>query len=279
MRQLAAVVLAALSASMYSLATSLQALEARRVPSSEALRASLIARLVRRPLWLAGTAAGIVAWPLQALALALGSVALVMPALGFGLIVLLVLGVRVLHERIGPREIGGVLAIVGAVAILGFAAPPETGSFTTAGTWIIALSLFVIAPAPYLLRAARRAGGLPTSVAAGLGWAWVGFGTSLLDLALAQRNWWALLAWGAAVAAASWGALLDEMTSLQTWAATRAIPVTFGIEMILPAALAPFLTHAAPLHPWFFGGALVLAIAGVVVLGTSRAVSRAVTAG
>ena len=202
MRQLAAVVLAAVSASMYSLATALQALEARRAPSSESLRASLIARLVRRPLWLAGTAAGIVAWPLQALALALGSVALVMPALGFGLIVLLVLGVRVLHERIGPREIGGVLAIVTAVAILGFSAPPETGSYTTAGTWIVALSLFVIAPAPYLLRAARRAGGLPTSIAAGLGWAWVGFGTSLLDLALAQRNWWALLGWGAAVAGA-----------------------------------------------------------------------------
>jgi drug/metabolite transporter (DMT)-like permease len=277
MRELAAVVLAAVSASMYSLATSLQALEARRVPSSEALRASLIARLARRPLWLAGTAAGIVAWPLQALALALGSVALVMPALGFGLIVLLVLGVRVLHERIGPREIGGVLAIVGAVAILGFSAPSETGSFTTAGTWIIALSLFVIAPAPYLLRGVNRAGGLPTSIAAGLGWAWVGFGTSLLDLALAHRNWWVLLAWGAAVAAASWGALLVEMTSLQAWKATRAIPVTFGIEMILPAAVAPFFTHASPPHPWAFIGALVLAVGGVVVLGTSRAVARAAT--
>jgi drug/metabolite transporter (DMT)-like permease len=277
MRELAAVVLAAVSASMYSLATSLQALEARRVPSTEALRASLIARLVRRPLWLAGTAAGIAAWPLQALALALGSVAIVMPALGFGLIVLLVLGVRVLHERIGPREIGGVLAIVGAVAILGFSAPAETGTFTTAGTWIIVLSLFVIAPAPYLLRAANRAGGLPTSIAAGLGWAWVGFGTSLLVLALAQRNWWVFAAWGAAVAAASWGALLDEMTSLQTWKATRAIPVTFGIEMILPAALAPFLTHEHPPHPWAFAGALVLAVGGVVVLGTSRAVARAAT--
>src|SRR5262249_40723474 len=187
MRELIAVVLAALSASMYSLATSLQALEARKVPSSEALRASLIARLIRRPLWLAGTAAGIVAWPLQALALAFGSVALVMPALGFGLIVLLVLGVRVLHERIGVREIGGAVAIIGAVAILGFAAPPETGSFTTTGTWIVALSVFLVAPAPYLLRALGHAGGLPTSIAAGVGWAWVGLGTSLLDLAVADR--------------------------------------------------------------------------------------------
>jgi drug/metabolite transporter (DMT)-like permease len=275
MRELIAVALAAVSASMYSLATSLQALEARRVPSSEALRASLIARLIRRPLWLAGTAAGIVAWPLQALALAFGSVALVMPALGFGLVVLLVLGVRVLHERIGPREIGGAVAIVAAVAILGFAAPPETGAFTTAGTWIVGLSALVIAPAPYLLRAARRAGGLPTSVAAGLGWAWVGLGTSLLDLAIADRNWLALAGWGIAVAAASWGALLDEMTSLQTWNATRAIPVAFGLEMVVPAALAPFLTHASPPHPWAFAGALVLAAVGAIVLGTSRVVGHA----
>src|SRR5215831_15835059 len=147
MRQLLAVVLAALSASMYSLATSLQALEARRVPTTEALRASLIARLIRRPLWLAGTAAGIAAWPMQAAALAFGSVALVQPALGFGLIVLLFLGVVLLHESVGLREIGGVLAIVGALVVLGFSAPKETGSFTTGGSWAIALALIVIGPA------------------------------------------------------------------------------------------------------------------------------------
>src|SRR5262249_11464817 len=177
------------------------------------------------------------------------------------------------------REIGGAFAIVGAVAILGFAAPPETGDFTTTGTWIVALSVFVIAPAPYFLRMAGRAGGLPTSVAAGLGWAWVGLGTSLLDLSVADRNWLAFVAWGAAVAAASWGALLDEMTSLQTWTATRAIPVAFGIEMVLPAAVAPFLTNASPRHAVAFAAALVLAVAGAVVLGTSRAVGRAAVAG
>src|SRR5262249_59632784 len=123
MRELIAVVLAALSASMYSLATSLQALEARRVPTSEALRASLIARLIRRPLWLAGTAAGIAAWPLQALALAFGSVALVMPALGFGPVALLIPGVRVLHERLRPREIRGAVPLVGAGGIPGSPAP------------------------------------------------------------------------------------------------------------------------------------------------------------
>src|SRR5581483_11702481 len=144
---------------------------------------------VRRPLWLAGTAAGLLAWPMQAAALAVGSVALVQPALGFGLVVLLVLGVTVLHERIGPRDVAGTLAIVAAVAILAFSAPTETGSFTHAGVWAIGLALIVIGPAPYILRVLGQPGGLPTSIAAGLGWAWVGFGTSLLDEAIGDRHW------------------------------------------------------------------------------------------
>jgi hypothetical protein len=274
-RALLAVVLAAVAASMYALSTSLQALEARRAPRSESLRASLIAGLARRRLWLAGTVAGILAWPLQAGALSLGSVALVQPALGFGLVVLLVLGVRVLHESIGAREMAGVLAVVAAVAILGWAAPAETGSFTSTGTWLVGLAAVVVAPAPYLLRLAGRPGGLPTSIAAGLGWAWVGLGTSLLDDAVGGRHWLAALGWAAAIAAASWGSLVDEMTSLQTWPATRAIPISFGLEMTAPAALAPFLTHRHPPHTAAFVAGLALACVGAVALGGSRAVARA----
>ena len=199
MRTFTAVLLAALTASLYALATSLQALEARQAPKSEALSASLIARLIRRPLWVIGTVAGLLAWPLQAIALSFASVTLVQPTMGFGLVVLLVLGVRVLHESVGPREIAGVLAIAGGVAVLGWAGPSQTGSFTTVGTWVTAVALIVVAPAPYVLRRLGRAGGLPTSVAAGLGWACLGLGTALLDAAVADRHLVVVLAWGAAM--------------------------------------------------------------------------------
>jgi len=275
MRTFVAIVLAAVTASLYALATSLQALEARHAPKHEALSASLIARLVRRPLWLAGTAAGLFAWPLQAVALSFGSVTLVQPALGFGLVVLLVLGVRVLHETIGAREVVGVLAIAAGVAIVGWAGPSQTGSFTTTGTWVTGIALLAVVPAPYVLRRFGHAGGLPTSVAAGLGWALLGLGTSLLDVALADRRFVVALAWAAACGAAAWGALLAEMTSLQTWAATRAIPVAFGLEMAVPAALAPFLTHRQPPHAVAFGLGLAVACAGAIALGTSQAVARA----
>ena len=275
MRETLAVLAAAATATLYALSTSLQALEARRAPAEEALRASLIRRLLRRPLWLAGTACGLLAWPVQAVALAVGSVALVQPALGFGLVVLLLLGVIVLHERVGVREIVGVAAIASAVGLLAWAAPSTTGAFTTGGTWAVGLSVLVVAPSPYLQRALGRAGGLPTSIAAGLGWAWVALGTTLLDEALADRRWLAVLGWAAGVGATSWGALLDEMTSLQTWAATRAIPVAFCLEMLVPAALGPVLAHDPPRDRPLFALALVLAGAGAVAVGSSRAVARA----
>ena len=275
MRAFLAVVLAALTASLYALSTSLQALEARRTHGSTALRASLIAGLVRRPLWVAGTAAGLLAWPLQAVALSIGSVGLVQPALGLGLVVLLALGVFLLHEPIGARETGGVLTIAAAVAILGHAAPAQTGSFTGGGTWAVGAAFVLIAPAPYLLRVLRRAGGLPTSVAAGLGWTWVALGTALFDVAVADRRWAAVVGWGLAVGVSSWSTLLAEMTSLQTWPATRAIPIAFGLEMALPPAVEPLLTHARSPHPTAFGIGLALAVAGAVLLGTSRAVARA----
>lgn len=275
MRAVIAVILAFAAASLYALSTSTQALEARRTPRETALRASLIARLVRRPVWLAGTIAGIVAWPAQLAALAFGSVALVQPAIGFGLVVLLVLGVTMLHESIGVREIAGVAAIAGAVALLGWAAPPQTGNFNREATWAIAVSLAVVGPAPFLLRRAGRAGGLATSIAGGVGWAWVALASSLLDEAIADRRFLVALLWGAGVGIASWGALIAEMTALQCWPATRAIPVVFGIEMLVPAALSPGLTDALPPHPAAFGLGLLVAAAGAALLGTSKTVGSA----
>ncbi|HEY0416554.1 MAG TPA: hypothetical protein VGC78_09225 [Gaiellaceae bacterium] len=275
MRPALAVLLAFATATLYALSTSLQALEARRTPGSTALRPSLIGRLVRRPLWVAGTAAGAVAWPLQAAALALGSVALVQPALGFGLVVLLVLGVRVLHEQVGVREVVGVAAVAAAVALLGWAAPAETGGYTHAGTWIVGAGILALAPAPVLLRRAGRSGGLATSVVAGVGWAWVALATSLFDQSLADRSLLWAAVWGVGVGIVSWGALITEMSALQTWPATRAVPIAFGLEMLLPAAAAPALTRVSPPHPAAFAGAVVLAAAAAALLGGSRAVARA----
>ena len=275
MRVLVAILLGGLTSALYALSTSLQALEARRTPADTALRAKLLEALARRRLWLFGTACGLIAWPLQALALSLASVAIVQPALGLGLIVLLVLGVLLLHERIGPRELAGALSIAVAIAVLGWAAPPETGAFTRGGQIVVVALLAVAAGGPYLLRALGRADGLATSIAAGVAWAAVGLATALIDGALAERHWLAALAWGTGAAGAGWSGLLSEMSALQRWPATRSIPVVFGIEMALPAALAPIVTKTSPGHTTSFVAALGMALGGAVLLGSSRAVARA----
>src|SRR5436305_3282942 len=245
MRVFVAILLGGLTSSLYALSTSVQALEARRAPKEAALRASLLEGLVRSRLWLAGTAAGVIAWPLQAVALALASVAIVQPALGLGLIVLLVLGARVLHESVGVREVAGAAAITGAIAVLGWAAPSQTGAFTRGGQAVVVALLVAAAAGPYALRLLGRAGGLATSVAAGVAWAALALATALIDGAIAERHWLAVLAWGAGAAAAGWSGLLAEMSALQSWPATRSISVVFGLEMCLPAARVSFLTRRA----------------------------------
>ena len=267
MRAFAAIVLAGISSGLMALSTSLQALEAREQPRETALRAALLQRLVRRRIWLLGGLAGVGAWVCQALALSFGSIALVQPALGLGLVVLLFLGVRMLHEKVGLREKLG-------------AAQPSTGAFTRAGMVVVIVWVVGVAVAPQILRMLNSQSGLITAVVAGLGWAAVGLATALLDEAFAHHHWFVVLAWGVAVGAASWGALLSEMTSLQCWPATRAIPIAFALEMVVPAAVAPGLTHhgAGPAGGIPFAGALLVAALGATLLGSSRAVAGTVAA-
>jgi len=280
MRAFAAIVLAGISSGLMALSTSLQALEAREQPRETALRAALLQRLVRRRIWLLGGLAGVGAWVCQALALSFGSIALVQPALGLGLVVLLFLGVRMLHEKVGLREKLGVAAIVASIAVLGWAAPASTGAFTRAGMVVVIVWVVGVAVAPQILRMLNSQSGLITAVVAGLGWAAVGLATALLDEAFAHHHWFVVLAWGVAVGAASWGALLSEMTSLQCWPATRAIPIAFALEMVVPAAVAPGLTHhgAGPAGGIPFAGALLVAALGATLLGSSRAVAGTVAA-
>jgi hypothetical protein len=165
--------------------------------------------------------------------------------------------------------------------VLGWAAPASTGTFTRIGVVLVVMWVVLVGVAPQILRAAHSESGLVTSVVAGFGWAGVGLATAFVDGALADRDWLAALGWLLGVAVASWGALLAEMTSLQCWPATRAMPIAFGLEMVAPAAVAPELTRAGagPLHGLPFAGALLITACGAALLGSSRVVARTVAEG
>src|SRR5881396_2862751 len=115
------------AASCYDTGYALQAVEARRAPGRYALRPALLAHLLRRPLWVGATLLSLLGWPLQILALAHAPLTLVQPTLALGLLLLLALGVRILHERVGPREMAAVAIIIASVGVIAWAAPSDIG--------------------------------------------------------------------------------------------------------------------------------------------------------
>src|SRR5207244_2269896 len=116
------VAFAFVASALYCAGLALQAADARAVSALHFLRISLIRRLLSRPRWIIGSALSVLGWPLEVGALLLAPLTLVQPALAAGLIILLVLGVRLLHEEVGRRELAAVLAIVFGVGGVAWAA-------------------------------------------------------------------------------------------------------------------------------------------------------------
>src|SRR3954452_6341155 len=117
--------LACLASCLFNAAIAIQALETRKVPQQYGLRFTLLRRLISRPRWLGGTALAALALPLQTAALLFAPLTVVQPCDAAGLLLLLYLGTRMLGERVGPREVAGVAAIVGGIVIITLSSPPR----------------------------------------------------------------------------------------------------------------------------------------------------------
>src|SRR5204863_362601 len=113
---------------LFDIGVALQALEARRTAIRSALSLGLIAALARRRRWLAGTLVAGAGWPFHVAALTLAPLSVVQPALALGLLLLLALGDRMLGERVGPREVAAVVAIVVGVTGMAWAAPSHVST-------------------------------------------------------------------------------------------------------------------------------------------------------
>jgi len=130
---------AAAAAACFDGGLALQAMDARREPRSAGLRPRLLLQLAQRRHWLAATGLALAGWPFHLLALGLAPLSLVQPTLALGLVLLLYLGHRILGERVGRAEVAAVAGVVGAVAVLAWAAPAETSHH--AGTVRVAAGL------------------------------------------------------------------------------------------------------------------------------------------
>lgn len=277
------VLLACTASALFAVGVSIQALDARRAPADHGLRVSLIGRLVRRPRWLLGTVLAGSGWPFHLAALLLAPLTVVQPALASGLLLLLLLGDRLLGERVGRREIGGVSAIVVGVAGMAWAAPDRVASHAGAARLVPALgAVALIALLPYLLRGRASAASILVPLSGGCAYAWTGVSSKLISDFISDGSWLPLSAWVVATGAMAVVGLLSEMSALQSRPATQVVPVVFVVQVTVPVLLAPLLGGESwagtPLGGAALGIFLAAVAAGAWMIGSTRAVGGLVAA-
>jgi drug/metabolite transporter (DMT)-like permease len=272
----AGVALAAVASVLFNLAIVIQAQEAREVPQEQehGLQLSLIARLLRRPKWLLGTALGLLAFPLQTIALLWAPLTAVQPADAAGLLVLLVLGSRRLNERVGRSEVIAVVAIITGIVILTIAAPKREVTHVEGATVIFPLiGVALVALTPLLLRRWIGASSLVVVVGAGFAFALGAFCAKIVADAIDRETWAAMVvAVGLAGLAAAVGTL-SEQTALQRRQATQVAPIIFAIELLVPVALAVLVVG----EDWERSSLISILAALALVVGGALSLARTPT--
>jgi len=270
---------AALSASaLFNVGIVLQAIDARTAPRALGLRFALLARLVHRPVWVVGWLLGIVGiWP-QVVAYGEAPFVVVQPALAGGLLLMLVLGVQVLGERVGFKELIGVGAIIGGVALVAWGAPSHTEAHRSWPAVVAVVALLSLGGiVPFLLRGTRLDSGMLSVLGCGCGFAATNVATKLLGDDFDAGHYTDAFGWGLVGIGNGVSATLTNMSAFQRCAATIVVPVSTAVQTFLPIVVEPFfleehwgsaLYDGAPL----FAG-LVLACAGSVAVSGSAVVS------
>jgi uncharacterized membrane protein len=179
----AGAVIAVATGVAYNLGAALQKREAVEVSVGAK---HLLRQLAKRKVWLAATALSTFAWVGQVAALALAPVALVVPLLATGSAVLVVLGVRFLHERFRkPELIGVALVAIGAAS----AGAAEAGSSASheALRFFVQFMIVIVASVCALLVVRRRTG-VAYGAASGFGFAAVAIFSKEIGDGFANRG-------------------------------------------------------------------------------------------
>ena len=273
---LAAAVLASI---LFNVGVVLQAVDARVAPRSLQLRVALLRRLIGRPIWVTGLVLGLLGGVPQAYAYAHAPFVLVQPVLATGLLLVLVLGARLLHEPVGARELFAVLAIIGGVALVAWGAPSHTEAHRGAVHVLAVFALLAVGGLlPFAVRGTRLDTGTLVIWATGFGFAATNVGTKLLGDNFDLGHYANAAVWGLAALVMGIVATIVNMTAFQRRAATTVVPVSTAVQTFRPIVLEPLFLRerwgSAPDDgvPLLLG--LLLALLGVVVLTRSKVVSE-----
>jgi drug/metabolite transporter (DMT)-like permease len=130
--------LALLAAFFFGLATVLEQKGAMEESEDGALHPGFLARLVRKPVWLAGVGADALGYGAQAAALGIGRLVAVQPLLVASVVFALPLGAKITHQHIGRREILGASAVCSGLIVFRFVSTPYGGrNDATPEAWVV----------------------------------------------------------------------------------------------------------------------------------------------
>jgi drug/metabolite transporter (DMT)-like permease len=266
------------AAILFNVGIALQAIEARRSPKSLGLKVGLLGHLLRRPIWLLGAALGVVGIGPQLVALAYAPFAVVQTALTAGLALLLFIAMRYLGEHVHRSAQIGVAVMIAGVGLVSWGAPAHSEAHRAAlAPVLVVAGTALVAFSPFVLRRFGVEHGLLLALASGVGFAGTNIATKLASDDVASRTWTTAAAWGIVVAVLGVGATVTTMSAIQRAPATMVVPVSTAVQTFLPIVLEPLFLHehyksfSTQLLPVAAG--VVIAIAGVVLVGRDRAVS------
>lgn len=273
------IVLAVLAAMMFALGTVLQQKVAAEVPDEEAMKAGLLLRLVRRPVWLAGIVIDGIGFLFQAAALHFGRLVVVQPLLATSVVFALPFGAWINKRRITKNDLVGAGAVTGGLVLFLVLADPQGGvdDASTLG-WVVSGAIAAVICLG-LIGASR--GRPPSAKATLLGMAagiLFGFSAALtltvvdnLDQGvvgiLTDWHLYALIAVG-------WISMTLSQASLQTGALAPAISTQMSVDPITSVLLG-VLIFQEKIHDTFGEAALALTglavmVAGLVILARAQ---------
>jgi drug/metabolite transporter (DMT)-like permease len=134
-----AAALALIAAALFALGSVLQQREAMQEPEQESGNATILLRLARHPVWLAGIATYAIAYGVQCVALGNGQLVVVQPILATTLVFALPLGAWLSEQRITRRDVlAAVMVTVGLGLFLVLSDPAGGKQSAPFAEWLLA---------------------------------------------------------------------------------------------------------------------------------------------
>ncbi len=274
------------AAAAFALASVLQQQGGVEGDIGSGLSAIVLARLVRRPLWLIGVATLLGGYVAEAVALGTGNVVEVEPLLATSLVFTLPLASAWAHQRMSARDWLATVATTGGIAAFLVVGNPTGGASTASSArWILAGASVFVCCAPLVVLGARTHGG-PRALLLGVA---AGITNGLADVV--TKSTVALLGVSVVRVAESWEpwtlgalAILGLLLSQGAYQATHlaaSVPAMTIAEPVVGAILGVFLfgeqiSQGGP-APVIEAVSAVIIVAGVIALARSPLVTGQVS--